>query len=230
MNKKIFLYALAVAIFSFTACKNNQSSKSENADNQTTDLHNVQNTLDWEGTYFGVLPCASCPGINTLITLIDDGTFEKTTEYLESDDTPETTNGKFDWKGDSIIIIGESAYLVGENQLFALDVYNQVVEGELAEHYILNKVNLEPEPDVNDGYSLMEYKGSDGKEYDIIYNVNPEKPVALIDMDGTQLMLTQTESWAKGAVYSTKNAKLTAEGDNATLELNGKKIELKERK
>ncbi|MFU8831928.1 MAG: copper resistance protein NlpE N-terminal domain-containing protein, partial [Wenzhouxiangella sp.] len=30
-------------------------------------------SLDWVGTYSGVVPCASCPGIETSITLNDDG-------------------------------------------------------------------------------------------------------------------------------------------------------------
>ncbi len=226
--KKNYVFVLAALMIAFAACKNNKSSQNETT--SAPDMHTSQTSVDWEGTYFGVLPCASCPGINTLITLDDDGTFEKTVEYLDSDDTPETTKGKFEWKDGSIIIIGESAYLVGENQLFALDADNKVIEGELAANYILEKVDLEPEPDANNGYTLKEYVGSDSKEYDVVFNTNPEKPVAMIEYDDSKVVLTQTEAWAKGAVYSNKNTKLTAQDDKATLELNGKKIELKEKK
>ena len=34
-----------------------------------TDFHNSLNSLDWEGTYSGILPCADCAGIQTLIKL-----------------------------------------------------------------------------------------------------------------------------------------------------------------
>lgn len=82
---------------------------------------NVQNTADWVGTYFGMLPCGSCPGINTVITLNEDETFEKTTEYLESKDIPETIKGKLQWSKDkSIITIGENTYLVGKKTIVFL--------------------------------------------------------------------------------------------------------------
>ena len=36
--------------------------------------HNAQNSLDWNGTYKGVLPCADCAGIEKEITLYKDQT------------------------------------------------------------------------------------------------------------------------------------------------------------
>ena len=39
------------------------------------DMHNAQNALDWNGTYQGLLPCASCEGIATELVLNDDGTY-----------------------------------------------------------------------------------------------------------------------------------------------------------
>ncbi len=43
------------------------------ADSKTTaDMHTSENSLDWHGTYYGVTPCASCPGIETELTLTPD--------------------------------------------------------------------------------------------------------------------------------------------------------------
>ncbi len=234
MNKKNFVFALAASVLSFTACKNNQSSQTEKTDQTSVtapDMHTAQTSLDWDGTYFGVLPCASCPGINTLISLDDDGTFEKTVEYLDTDDTPETTSGKIEWKDGSIITIGESAYLVDENQLFALDANNKVIEGDLAAHYVLAKLDFDSEPQEKEGYYSMEYVDKDKNEYDVVFTTKPETPVAIVELDNdVKMALTQTEVWAKGAVYANKKAKLTAQGDKATLEMDGKKIELTEKK
>ena len=36
------------------------------------------------GTYEGTLPCADCPGLQTLITFNSDGTFYMEATYLES--------------------------------------------------------------------------------------------------------------------------------------------------
>ena len=43
---------------------------------------NSQNSLDWEGTYRGILPCADCEGIETKITLSANGTYEYKASYL----------------------------------------------------------------------------------------------------------------------------------------------------
>ena len=36
----------------------------------------ARDSLDWAGSYEGVLPCADCPGIRTRVTLSDNGRYE----------------------------------------------------------------------------------------------------------------------------------------------------------
>src|SRR5690554_3245370 len=50
--------------------------------------HSAQNSLDWSGTYEGVLPCADCEGIKTTIVLNQDGTFTHTAEYINKNLQP----------------------------------------------------------------------------------------------------------------------------------------------
>ncbi len=45
------------------------------------------------GTYEGTLPCADCPGLQTLITFNSDGTFHMEETYLESDVGLRVTDG-----------------------------------------------------------------------------------------------------------------------------------------
>jgi len=45
------------------------------------------------GTYQGTLPCADCPGLETLITFNSDGTFHMEETYLESDAEKIITDG-----------------------------------------------------------------------------------------------------------------------------------------
>ena len=45
------------------------------------------------GTYEGTLPCADCPGLQTLITFNSDGTFHMEETYLERSDKPTITDG-----------------------------------------------------------------------------------------------------------------------------------------
>ena len=54
------------------------------------------------GTYEGTLPCADCPGLQTLITFNSDGTFYMEEIFLERDDKPTITNGKWVLNGDII--------------------------------------------------------------------------------------------------------------------------------
>jgi hypothetical protein len=54
------------------------------------------------GTYEGTLPAADCPGLQTLITFNSDGTFYMEETFLERDDKPTITNGKWVLNGDII--------------------------------------------------------------------------------------------------------------------------------
>lgn len=109
------------------------------------DMHNSQMALDWQGNYYGVLPCASCEGIETLLTLRDDLTFTLSTKYLGEKGDPIIFDGNFTWQGNTIALGGDdqrekpALYKVEENRLRKLDAEGNVIEGELADHYILTK-------------------------------------------------------------------------------------------
>jgi len=89
---------------------------------QAADMHTSQNSLDWAGTYEGVLPCADCPGIKTRLTLNKDGTFERMTQYLDRKVAAETVSGSFRWQANGNAITldehGEGQqFRVGEGRL-----------------------------------------------------------------------------------------------------------------
>lgn len=227
-TKKYFLFVSILILLSCNNATNNTNSDTT-THAQIIDGHNAQNALDWAGTYTGVIPCASCPGINTTITLNNDGTYEKTVQYLESNDKPHTTKGNFKWSADkTYITVDENNYLIGENKLFMLDADNKTIEGDLADNYILTKTNLEAEPTVNDGSTLQTYNGDDGKEYNIVYNTTATPPTATVQYDNAEKLLQQKEAWAKGAEYEGKDIHLYVNGASATLTIKGKKINLQE--
>jgi uncharacterized lipoprotein NlpE involved in copper resistance len=108
--------------------------------------HTSQNTLDWNGTYKGVVPCADCEGIETTLILNADNTYQMRTRYLgKPGDKSFETTGTFSWNagGNTIILAGvENApgqYFVGENQLIQLDMSGARITGNLADKYILTK-------------------------------------------------------------------------------------------
>jgi len=94
---------------------------------QAPDLHTSQNSLDWAGTYEGVLPCADCPGIKTRLTLNKDGTYELRAEFLERPIAPKTVRGRFTWhaSGNAISLDatgGRQQWAVGEGHLSPLNL------------------------------------------------------------------------------------------------------------
>ncbi|ESE41270.1 copper resistance protein NlpE [Shewanella decolorationis] len=151
MNMKHPLFIIALLAVMVTACSDPQyttphSSITQNSEAKTTiPLGDTsQNALDWPGEYEGVIPCASCEGIKTTLTLQVDNSFELKSIYLGKDETIFKVVGKFDWdtNGSKITLSDGSKYLVGENQLFMLDTDGNRINGELAENYILKKKGM----------------------------------------------------------------------------------------
>lgn len=139
---KIFL--LITIVFLIFSCQQIEREKSQidrsPADNSIT-------SLDWDGNYFGVIPCADCEGIETLITLTKENTFRMVTKYLGKSELENVYKGNFEWdeSGNKIKLLGldggPSNYQVGENKLFQLDMGGNKITGNLAEKYILEKTD-----------------------------------------------------------------------------------------
>jgi uncharacterized lipoprotein NlpE involved in copper resistance len=90
------------------------------------DSHNSRNSLDWAGTYEGVLPCADCPGIKMRLVLNRDGRFELNTQYLDRQVVPQAASGRFSWNsaGNTITLDAAGAsqqFRVGEGRLLQLN-------------------------------------------------------------------------------------------------------------
>lgn len=106
-----------------------------------------QNALDWDGVYQGVLPCASCEGIETQLELKKDGSYHLISVYLgEEPDNRFEQTGQFHWdeQGRTIqldVAEGDPIYFrVEENGVRQLDMSRELITGPLADHYRLNKL------------------------------------------------------------------------------------------
>lgn len=120
------------------------SSSNQTANSTSLNSHEAQNSLDWQGSYSGVLPCASCPGIETELTLNSDQTFALTEKYLEKENIF-SRKGKFTWQSntiqleDSASTDSKTIFKVEEGRLRKLDIQGNKIEGALADNYILHK-------------------------------------------------------------------------------------------
>ncbi|MFW1838415.1 MULTISPECIES: copper resistance protein NlpE [Acinetobacter] len=154
MKKSIIAISLA-SIF-LVACNKAETPKTdeqtpaatstENSAEVVDSAHTAENSLDWNGTYKGVLPCADCEGIETELELNLDKTYELKETYLgKGDGKAFESKGSFtfDSKNTSIIELDKAGdgrkYFVAEGYLKALDTEGKEITGELADKYELKK-------------------------------------------------------------------------------------------
>ena len=108
-------------------------------------IQNAANSLDWHGTYTGVLPCADCEGISTTLTLNADETYHLIRVYMGREDGEFHHRGTFSWndEGNTVRLndydSGPGLYFVAENRLIHLDADGNRITGDLAGRYILQK-------------------------------------------------------------------------------------------
>jgi uncharacterized lipoprotein NlpE involved in copper resistance len=108
---------------------------------------NSRVSLDWNGTYYGTLPCNDCDSINTTITLSLDNTYTKQDLFHKGKSAVDTLteSGKIEWSKDGNRLklntgAGYSEFGVGENSLLAVG-HNVRSENETKKvQYLLNKI------------------------------------------------------------------------------------------
>ena len=161
---KFQLIAISLIAFSISACSK-QDTTAEQTPAVEAEVARTQaqaeqlpvgdtsrTSLDWNGTYSGVTPCASCEGISTVLTLKLDNSYVLETSYLgeaEAGQKPKVfaEAGSFEWNqaGNKISLMGDTSrqspqqFQVGENQLFMLDIEGKRITGSLADNYRLAK-------------------------------------------------------------------------------------------
>jgi uncharacterized lipoprotein NlpE involved in copper resistance len=115
-------------------------------------------SLDWSGTYQGVLPCADCQGIETSLTLNKDMSYLMTMKYLGKDEQVVEQKGTFTWNSEQNTVLlsytdqapkTPNQYLVGENMLTQLDMEGNRITGDLADSYVLNKIASSSDTSIN---------------------------------------------------------------------------------
>lgn len=147
--KKLLILSVCVTVF--LSCKDNKTTENEDIETKTEveqipDMHTSEISLDWQGVYKGILPCADCEGIATEITLRDNNTYRIKRLYLGKEETFFEETGDLKWTEDGSTVVltnsndgNATLFKVGENHLRQLDVEGRAIKGELAEKYLLQK-------------------------------------------------------------------------------------------
>ena len=166
---KVFISQLIILILIVTtSCNSNKKNAETSNEPQITDSHTSENSLDWDGTYQGELPCADCEGIKTTITLNKNLTFGIKEEYLGKKDGVFESKGTFKWSDDGSKVVlsnaDKNAYAVGENTLTMLDGSGAKIEGDLASLYILEKTNAKEIAFTDTKWKLVTLFGKEVKD------------------------------------------------------------------
>jgi heat shock protein HslJ len=139
MNK-IFFYAMVLVVaLSVGACEKRTAQG-------VPDIHNSRNSLDWGGTYFGTLPCASCPGIDVELSLRSDLTYTLLSVYQDHPGTF-VDSDTFAWNDEGSKIklqtgndaAGFQHFQVRENALVLLTISGEAIKDGNDNMYILKK-------------------------------------------------------------------------------------------
>lgn len=125
---------ILAGIFSLAACSP-QSEAPAGADAPVVapappDAHSAADSLDWPGYYHGIVPCASCPGIETWLRLDEVGgtvRYELVESYLEEANGLAVSEGEARWddSGNVLQLAGED-----EGRVLAVSEDHVVFLGE----------------------------------------------------------------------------------------------------
>jgi heat shock protein HslJ len=108
------------------------------------DMHNSRNSLDWAGTYEGVLQIGNRGGEKTRLTLNNDGSYQRVTRYPGQADPATIVTGSFTWNANGNAIGldeqgGRQQFFVGEEHLTLVN-YGEEMAGSRASNPVLTKV------------------------------------------------------------------------------------------
>lgn len=141
-------YAIFILVFLLiNACSDSTTEKAntEVSDEKVADdAHTSQNSLEYWGTYVGKLLCADCEGIKILLIITENDEFKRKMTYIGKGNEVFEEKGKIKWReGGRVIELHDvdhpRLYKVGENSITQLDEDGEVITGELARMYVLQK-------------------------------------------------------------------------------------------
>ena len=107
--------------------------------------HTASTHIDVAGTYAGVLPCADCQGIETTLILQADKQYILERKYLGKSDKAFSASGAWQWINGNVIRLSSAQSTptlvqVSENKVMMLDAGGSHISGNMADQYILKKV------------------------------------------------------------------------------------------
>ena len=169
------IFATTLLAMGLLSCNSSKST----TQNESTDAHTSQTSLDWAGTYSGYLPCSACDEMETELTLNSDNNYVLTQTKGEQDS--KVTEGKFVWKENHIVLenmpkeFDSNVFKVEEDRIRMLDKNGKTISDDSENSYLLGKNgNAEVE---NRRWKLVELygkkiKGESDSHYVVFHSEN----------------------------------------------------------
>lgn len=138
-------YILFFVFFFFTGCM--YATKQPIEGNPIGD--SSRTSVDWVGVYEGIIPCADCEGIRTVVVLTEEGFYKISQEYLGKSSKKFENHGPFMWdtQGSQLLLRGVKGgdiwLRIGENKVDILDKEKNLILS-LSEKYVLQKKSIKP--------------------------------------------------------------------------------------
>ncbi|MGB3235561.1 MAG: copper resistance protein NlpE, partial [Ferruginibacter sp.] len=134
---------LVLSVFSFISCSPNKSSPEAVTQKDSGIVAKTLN-INW-GYYKSITPCADCEGIETVINLKKDNSFEEWSKYLGKKDTVFYRSGNIAIADNTTIQLIEGAdttlFHISTSAITMLDKTGDKVTGALADKYIFKQIS-----------------------------------------------------------------------------------------
>ena len=139
MNNKFINITILVLLTVFILFRINTALNQMNSDDEQVS----QSIEDLPAVFSGVLPCADCPGIETVIVLNETG-FEELSHYQERGNNLFQEEGTWSLSGDTLKLYRSEdelykAFIFSREQIKQLDQDLQPITGVLEENYVLDR-------------------------------------------------------------------------------------------
>ena len=139
MNNKFINITILVLLTVFILFRINTALNQMNSDDEQVS----QSIEDLPAVFSGVLPCADCPGIETVIVLNETG-FEELSHYQERESNLYQAEGTWSLSGDTLKLYRSEdelykAFIFSREQIKQLDQDLQPITGVLEENYVLDR-------------------------------------------------------------------------------------------
>lgn len=142
MRQSLFIICFAILLIGLGySCINSRS----NVNQVVGTEDNILRGLSVVGIYEGQLPCADCSNITTVLHLDNDRNYQM--RYIYVGKSEEVFEYKGKWSVNRGILSLENidySFKVAKDQLNQLDLSGNEITGELAEKYVLTKVDDVP--------------------------------------------------------------------------------------